>query len=153
MEGFGNREKEIGRMLYLLKEFVKISLYSKKIDFMSPSTILKKLEPHDSISIPESVPHSGSTFKNSEVLRKEALRYLYSLEDKIKKTSDPDLLYQWRILQSSDHIMNIIEDEDLIEGKLSHRLSSAMHERFQNYMNALSCLDIHAHNILKNSII
>jgi alpha-amylase len=153
METFGNQEKEINRVFHLLKDFIYLSLDLEKIDFMCPSEILKKQKPYDIMTIPESIPHSRGTFKNSEILRKEALRYLYSLEEIIKKTNDPDLLYQWRVLQSRDHILHISEDEEFIPGNSSQSLSSGMHERFQNYMNALSCIDIHTHNILQKAFI
>jgi hypothetical protein len=126
---------------------------SDKIVFMTPLEILENIDPLDHLIVSELPDKDAGQLNDSALLQREALRYLYSLEKKIKKTSDRDLLYQWRILQSLDHMREISEDKyNNRERSFSELDADSMHTSFLNFMNALSCLDLQAQQILGESI-
>jgi len=153
LEKFGKRVPEIKRRINLIKQFVQLSLESGKIVFLKPSEILEKLQPVDKLTIHEPIYPTYQKITKTALFMREACRYLYSLEDKIKKTSDKNLIYSWRMLQSTDHILQLTGNENRkIEIRSPYPDSSTIHEHFLNYMNALSCIDIYATNTKEQSI-
>ena len=81
---------------------------------------------------------------NGNMMQKEALRYLYSLEDVITTRGEKSIIDSWRKLQSSDHFLYMASGE-----KIASRESSSFspydgpHEAYLNLMNALLALEIH----------
>ncbi|MBS0001255.1 MAG: hypothetical protein KFF73_19880 [Cyclobacteriaceae bacterium] len=129
------------RKLNFIKYFVEEAMDSGNIEFRKPSEVLTTNDPSVNLELSDKKDQIGSSYKNDTVLRKEAIRFLCSLEDKIKKAGDRELLYLWRIMQSTEHLdkMLLPENYDFFTGFPAY----SMHEVYLEYMNALSCLDIY----------
>ncbi len=138
--------------LDFIKQFIDLSLSTGKIDFLNPSEILDRTDPAETFFVhePENRKSTGSETMN--IIKKEAFRYLYSLEEKIKRTGLQDLIYLWRAMQSIDHIRKFGEKEITKRDLSSEKWPlSTPHEIYLDYMNALSALDIYAQNRMDHS--
>lgn len=140
-------EIDIIKSMDFLKHFVDRCLITEGADFWLPSQYLKN--PHKNqkrFAVERMIPDSGHKHKRN-ILVKEAMRYLYSLEKRIKSRKDQDLLFQWRILQSYDHLQKL-EQTDSLQGIRSPGSEESLtpHEAYLDFMNALTALDIYIKN-------
>jgi alpha-amylase len=131
--------------LNFIKQFVELSLATEKITFRNPSQFLEGNINTKKLFIRNPVHQKIDPSGYDSVLRKEALRYLYSLEQKIKTTNDRHLLHLWRILQSHDHLKKLSRERSQEKKRTTIQLEApSPHEAYLDFMNALSALDIYA---------
>ena len=86
-----------------------ISTWSQESDgvFYTVSEAIEAHKPVGEISMPHTITWADTSRDLSawtgNRLQREALRYVYSLEDDVMRTEDQDLINDWRRLQTSDH--------------------------------------------------
>jgi len=76
--------------------------------FYTVSGAIDAFQPVDEISMPYTVTWADTerdlTAWTGNSMQREALRYIYAMEDDILKTNDIQLISDWRKLQTSDHV-------------------------------------------------
>jgi len=158
IENLGEHHNKFTGIFKFFKKFVNESLKSGKIRFIHPSYALNYYQPLYSLEIYSPVTWHGNNKDlsawNGNIFQKEALRYLYSIENKIKQTNNSDLIELWRKLQSTDHLL-YMSSEEMINGKIADYFSpfTSVYESFLAFMNAASSLDIYAQNLLHKKAI
>lgn len=111
--------------------------------FNTPSELGEKLQPVSSIQVPYPISWADEerdlTAWLGNELQDEAFDKLYSLSDKVSRCTDPDIIRDWRYLQTSDHFYYMctkwFSDGDV------HKYFNPYgtpYEAFINYMNVLS---------------
>ncbi len=75
--------------------------------FITPSEAFREFKPVDEIDVPEyiswaDVERDLSAWQSNE-MQVDALRTLYSLEEPVLASGDPELIKHWRYLTTSDH--------------------------------------------------
>lgn len=107
-ETFGEHQWEDTGIFGFFENFVDKWLSNPVNTFYTASEAIDTFEPVDEISMPQTVTWADAerdlTAWLGNSMQQEALRYIYSLEDDILRTNDPDLIADWRKLQTSDHV-------------------------------------------------
>lgn len=113
------------------------------IVFSTPSEVVEKLKPVDSLSVPYPISdideaRDVSAWKGNE-LQNEALNKLYAVAERVSLCDDRMLKQDWEYLQSSDHFY-YMSTKNLADGA-SHAAFSPYESpfaAFTNYMNVLA---------------
>ena len=111
--------------------------------FNTPSELSEKLQPVSVINVPYPMSWADEerdlTAWLGNELQDEAFDKLYSMSEKVKNCQDPDIIRDWRYLQTSDHFYYMctkwFSDGDV------HKYFNPYgtpYEAFINYMNVLS---------------
>lgn len=104
-ETFGEHQWEETGIFKFLREFPK-ELIKNNTQFLKISDALK-IEPKGDFDVKEFISWADIERDLSAWLgnkmQKEAIKELYLIEEKIKEKKDPELLQDWRNLQTSDH--------------------------------------------------
>ncbi len=107
-ETFGEHQWEDTGIFSFFENFVDKWLFNPGNTFYTASEAIDTFEIVDEISMPQTVTWADAerdlTAWLGNSMQQEALRYIYSLEDDILRTNDPDLITDWRKLQTSDHV-------------------------------------------------
>lgn len=106
-ETFGEHQWEDTGIFEFLKVFPKEILKHKDNSFVTPTEAVRKFNPVGELDIPyfiswADVERDLSAWL-SNPMQHDAIRKLYALEHLIKTSNDPDLVADWRKLQTSDH--------------------------------------------------
>ena len=106
-ETFGEHQWEDTGIFTFFESFVDRWLENPDNTFYTVSEAIAANEPADVVSMPQTVTWADTERDLSAWLgnsmQHEALRYLYALEDDILRSSDEELISDWRKLQTSDH--------------------------------------------------
>lgn len=114
--------------------------------FNTVSQSILENHPAGEISMPNTVTWADSerdlTAWNGNDLQRDALKYLYRLEEKVLRTGDEQLLADWRKLQSSDHLYYMCT-KWANDGDVHAYFSpyDSPFDAFLYYMNALRDID------------
>lgn len=143
---------EISDFFYILpQELVK----NGKFRFLTPADIAREYEPVGQLDVPEFISWTG-TGENSpsclvdNALQKDALRTLYSLEPKVRRCNNRELLTTWRRLQSCDHFISM-RTEPLAEETTHH--SGMLHlSPYDAYIDYMNILDDFSHLLGKKGV-
>lgn len=139
-ETFGEHQwKETG-IFDFLEHFSKEWLKDPDHSFMTISQAVRRFKSVDYIDIPNTITWADTERDLSAWLgnsmQNQAISLLYGLEDKIVKSKDEKLIYDWRMLQTSDHFYYMctkyFNDGDI------HAYFSPYdnpYEAFMNFMN------------------
>lgn len=107
-ETFGEHQWADTGIFDFFESFVAKWLSNSDNTFYTASEAIDTHEPVGEISMPHTVTWADNerdlTAWLGNDMQKEALRHLYSLEDDIMRTSDVQLISDWRRLQTSDHV-------------------------------------------------
>lgn len=107
-ETFGEHQWADTGIFDFFESFVAKWLSNDENTFYTASEAIDTHEPVGEISMPETVTWADNerdlTAWLGNDMQKEALRHLYALEDDIMRTSDLQLISDWRMLQTSDHV-------------------------------------------------
>lgn len=107
-ETFGEHQWADTGIFDFFESFVAKWLNNSDNTFYTASEAIDTHEPVGEISMPHTVTWADNerdlTAWLGNDMQKEALRHLYSLEDDIMRTSDVQLISDWRRLQTSDHV-------------------------------------------------
>jgi alpha-amylase len=142
METFGEfmpRECGIFEFMRALPRFAA----ERGVGFMTPSEVVSKLKPVDTISIPYAISWADeardtSAWKGNS-LQKEALEKLYGIAERVNLCTDRRLKQDWQYLQASDHFY-YMSTKNLADGNAHATFSpyDSPYMAFTNYMNVLA---------------
>lgn len=106
-ETFGEHQWESTGIYDFMRHIIDLVSNAPDLEFMTVSEAAA-LESRDTVSMPQTVTWADTERDLSAWLgnrmQQEALRHLYDLEDAILRTSDLQLITDWRKLQTSDHV-------------------------------------------------
>lgn len=154
IENLGEHHHKLSGIFNFLRSFIRKALRSNRIRFLLPSEAITEVEPAGALEIFSPVTWHGRDHNISawtgNIYQKEALRSLYSLEEKIIATGDEHLISTWRKLQSTDHLL-YMNREEYINGKPAAYFSPfhGVDEAYLAFTNALNSLDVYAGQMLK----
>ena len=142
-ETFGEHQWSETGIFEFLKVLPEKVLENSEFSFKTPSEVAKAYKPVSAVHIPHPISWADEerdlTAWLGNELQDEAFNRLYEIEHKIKKTQDPNILRDWRLLQTSDHFYYMctkwFSDGDV--HKYFNPYSSP-YKAFINYMNILS---------------
>lgn len=107
-ETFGEHQWADTGIFDFFEDFVAKWLSSSDNTFYTASEAIDTHEPAGEISMPDTVTWADNerdlTAWLGNDMQKEALRHLYALEDDVMRTNDTQLISDWRMLQTSDHV-------------------------------------------------
>lgn len=154
-ETFGEHQWDSTGIFEFLNHLPGEILKHPDFDFKTPSEIIAaypardKYDAHDWTSWADMERDLSAWLSNS--MQIEAVRKLYSLEEKIKESEDLDLLAVWEHLQTSDHFYYMCtkfwSDGDV------HKYFSPFdspYDAYLYYMNIYSDLEIRVSKTLKD---
>jgi alpha-amylase len=118
-------------------------LKKTKYRFHTPTELARKLQPVSPISVPYAISWADSerdlTSWLGNDLQEDAFGSLYSIEQKVRNCTDPELLRDWNYLQTSDHFF-FMSTKWFSDGEVHKEFNPypTPYEAYINYMNALS---------------
>lgn len=106
-ETFGEHQWHDTGIFDFYENFIGKWLSNSQNTFYTVSGAITEFKPVAEISMPYTVTWADTerdlTAWTGNSMQQEALRYIYSLQDDILRTNDPDLINDWRKLQTSDN--------------------------------------------------
>lgn len=107
-ETFGEHQWADTGIFEFYEAFINKWLENPANTFYTVSGAIDAFQPVEEISMPDTVTWADTerdlTAWTGNNMQKEALRYIYSLEDDVLKTKDLELINDWRKLLISDHV-------------------------------------------------
>lgn len=142
-ETFGEHQWAETGIFDFLKKFPALLLKTTDIKFKTPSELAELLQPVSPLNIIYPISWADEerdlTAWLGNEMQDEAFNKLYSIEEKVKKLNDPEILKKWRYLQTSDHFYYMCT-KWFSDGTVHRYFNpySSPYEAFINYMNVLS---------------
>jgi alpha-amylase len=142
-ETFGEHQWKDTGIFDFLEELPERVLSNSKYVFATPSEVAKNLQPVSALQVPYPISWADEerdlTAWLGNDLQKDAFEKLYSLTDKINRTTDETLLQDWEYLQSGDHFYYMctkyFSDGDV---HMYFNPYETPYDAYINYMNVLS---------------
>lgn len=107
-ETFGEHQWESHGIFDFMNTWTRDWLSSDEHRFVTASEAISLHEPVDTVSVDRTVTWADTERDLSAWLgnsmQQEALRHLYDLEEDILRSHDKQLISDWRLLQTSDHV-------------------------------------------------
>lgn len=142
-ETFGEHQWADTGIFDFLRALPTIILKKTKYRFHTPTELAKKLQPVSSVQVPYPMSWADAerdiTSWLGNDLQNDAFDSLYSIEQKVRLCTDPELLRDWNYLQTSDHFF-YMSTKWFSDGEIRKTLNPypTPYEAYINYMNALS---------------
>ena len=142
-ETFGEHQwKETGIFDFMRQLPVEIFNYTDN-DFMTPSEVIETYEAVDQIDIPNTISWADIERDLSawtgNAMQENALMELYRLKELVEQTGDPEIIADWRKLQTSDHFYYMctkwFSDGDV------HKYFNPYNSPYDAYINFMNVLD------------
>jgi len=106
-ETFGEHQWEDTGIFAFFEKLVEYVTSEGKHFFTTPSHSLKLFESKDTYDVPELTSWADTerdlTAWRGNAIQWSSLENIYQIENKVKAKKDPQLLHDWRLLQTSDH--------------------------------------------------
>lgn len=135
-ETLGNFQKKSSGIFDFMKALPRFA-FEKNISFATPSEILDKLKPVDTISSMHPISWIGEERDLSpwlgNTLQQEAFNKLYEISERVRLSQARRLLQDWVYLQASDHFYYMGT-----KNALPFSPFPSPYEAFNTYMNVLS---------------
>ena len=141
-ETFGEHQWAESGIFGFFEKFVDKWLSADGNTFYTVSEALDANAPAGEISMPSPVTWADAerdlTAWNGNSLQKEALRYVYELEDEVLNSKDEGLISDWRKLQTSDHFY-YMGTKNFTDGDVHAYFSpyDSPYDAFLYYMNTI----------------
>lgn len=142
-ETFGERQWADTGIFDFMRALPAVVLKKTKYRFHTPAELAKKLQPVSAIQVPFPMSWADTerdlTAWLGNALQEDAFDSLYSIEQKVRHCTDPELLRDWNYLQASDHFY-YMSTKWLSDGEV-HKYFNPYpnpYEAYINYMNVLS---------------
>jgi alpha-amylase len=142
-ETFGEHHKKESGIFRFLEELLTKVSKGNTFDLCTPSEAIAKSKPHSKLSVPYFISWADqerdlSAWLGNEMQR-DAFDSLLNLEFDVKNLNDPEMLGQWRNLQTSDHFYYMSTKKGS-DGNVHSYFSPypSPYEAFINYMNVLT---------------
>ncbi|MCK5269357.1 MAG: glycoside hydrolase family 57 protein [Sedimentisphaerales bacterium] len=112
-------------------------------DFRTPSEVARDFEPVGELDVPYMVSWADVERDLSawlgNAMQSNALHALYQIEEQIKGTEDPDIISDWRKLQTSDHFYYMCT-KWFADGDV-HKYFNPYDSPYDSYINFMNVLD------------
>lgn len=152
-ETFGEHQWQDTGIFSFFEEFVSTWLQREDNAFYTVSEAIATHPAEGELSVPYTTTWADSTRDLSawtgNSLQREALRYIYSLEDDILRTEDTSLIEDWRRLQTSDHFY-YMSTKGMMDGEVHEYFSpyQSPYVAFLYYLNVIRDLRwrLHVHH-------
>ena len=112
-------------------------------NFMTPSQVVRTYAPVAELDIPHMISWADVERDLSawlgNAMQSNALHELYRLEEAVKKKGDPQLLHDWRRLQTSDHFYYMCT-KWFADGDV-HKYFNPYESPYDSYINFMNVLD------------
>jgi len=155
-ETFGNLQPRSSGIFDFLKKLPDFVLKTNKLNFSTPSEVVRNLQPVSAVHVPYPVSWADeerdlSAWLGNE-LQKEAFDKLYRLKDRMRKCTDLTMLKDWDYLQTIDHFYYMCT-KFFSDGEVHKNFNpfSTPYEAFINYMNVLSDFKIRLNALVPES--
>ena len=106
-ETFGEHQWEDTGIFAFFEKLVEYVTSDGKHFFTTPSKSLQLFDSKDTYDVPELTSWADTerdlTAWRGNAIQWSSLENLYEIENKVKAKKDPQLLHDWRLLQTSDH--------------------------------------------------
>jgi alpha-amylase len=141
-ETFGNIHHENSGIFHFLDHFLFLASRTPELKFSTPAEITESRQSDSLIRIPYTVycdceKNDISEWTTNE-LQEEALSKLYDLTPLCIRTSDPDILSDWKYLQVSDHFRYMSTAHLSMDTEPPFNPYGSPFEAFIHYMNILN---------------
>ena len=112
-------------------------------NFMTPSQVVRTYAPVAELDIPHMISWADIERDLSawlgNAMQSNALHELYRLEEQVKQKGDPQLLHDWRCLQTSDHFYYMCT-KWFADGDV-HKYFNPYESPYDSYINFMNVLD------------
>ena len=157
-ETFGEHQWAESGIFDFLQDFPSQFLKDSNNSFVTPSQAinifnqknsLEEFDAHDFVSWADQERDLSAWLSND--MQKEAMAKIYSLENKVLRTKDLNLIEDWRRLQTSDHFY-YMSTKFWADGDIHKYFSpySSPYEAFIYYMNVVKDMEIRIGDIQKS---
>lgn len=142
IETFGEHQHADTGIFNFFDNFVENWLKTPEHSFVTASDAISRNEKVDSISIPQTMTWAGNerdlSAWNGNELQREALRYIYNLENEVLSTENLKLIEDWRRLLTSDHTYYMSTEWDS-DGGIPNYSSpyDSPYDAFLSYINVI----------------
>jgi alpha-amylase len=146
-ETFGQNQSKKSGIFDFLKALPQTIFNQSDFTFKTPSQLSAILQPASPLHIPFSISWADEerdiTAWLGNEMQNEAVNKLYDLEPWTAKCTDPEILSDWNILQTSDHFY-YMSTKWFSEGLVKTRINpfNSPYDAFINYMNILVDFEI-----------
>ncbi|MDE6499747.1 MAG: alpha-amylase, partial [Rikenella sp.] len=142
-ETFGEHQKGDTGIFDFMEQFIGAVVRHPELQFRTPRQIAAKFQPVAVLHVPHPISWADEerdiTAWLGNELQDEAFGKLYSLQDKIARLDDPDMMRVWYALQSSDHFYYMCT-KWFSDGDVHSYFNpyDSPYDAFMNYMNVFS---------------
>lgn len=152
-ETFGEHQKSSTGIMSFLQELPNAILKTKSLQFGTPSEIIEKIQPVSPVHVLHPISWADeerdlSAWLGND-LQEEAFNKLYSLQARVEKCNDTEILRDWQYLQISDHFYYMCT-KFFSDGEVHKYFNpyESPYEAFMNYMNVLSDFSLRLDSIV-----
>lgn len=142
-ETFGEHQWEDTGIFEFLRHLPAEILKHPDTDFKTPSEVVAAYEAVDTVDVPHFISWADIERDLSAWLgnpmQHNAITELYNLEGMVKASNDPDLLADWRKLQTSDHFYYMCT-KWFADGDV-HKYFNPYDSPYDSYINFMNVLD------------
>jgi alpha-amylase len=142
-ETFGEHQWEDTGIFDFMRHLPDEVLKHPDNNFLTPSEVVARYEPMDTVDVPHVVSWADTERDLSAWLgnpmQSNAIYELYRLEKKIKQSGDPQVLSDWRRLQTSDHFYYMCT-KYFADGDV-HKYFNPYDSPYDSYINFMNVLD------------
>ncbi|MDE5945242.1 MAG: glycoside hydrolase family 57 protein [Rikenella sp.] len=142
-ETFGEHQKGDTGIFDFMEQFIGAVVRHPELQFRTPRQIAAKFQPVAVLHVPHPISWADEerdiTAWLGNELQDEAFGKLYSLQEKIVRLDDPDMMRVWYALQSSDHFYYMCT-KWFSDGDVHSYFNpyDSPYDAFMNYMNVFS---------------
>lgn len=142
-ETFGEHQKGDTGIFDFMEQFIGAVVRHPELQFRTPRQIAAKFQPVAVLHVPHPISWADEerdiTAWLGNELQDEAFGKLYSLQEKIARLDDPDMMRVWYALQSSDHFYYMCT-KWFSDGDVHSYFNpyDSPYDAFMNYMNVFS---------------
>jgi len=142
-ETFGEHQWEDTGIFDFMRHLPDEVLRHPDNNFLTPSEVAARYEAMDTVDVPHVVSWADTERDLSAWLgnpmQSNAIHELYRLEKKIKRAGDPQVLSDWRKLQTSDHFYYMCT-KYFADGDV-HKYFNPYDSPYDSYINFMNVLD------------
>ena len=142
-ETFGEHQWEDTGIFNFMTKLPEVILQHPDNDFRTPSEVADGYEAAGTLDVPQMVSWADMERDLSawlgNAMQSNALREVYRLEKQIKDNGDPQLLHDWRRLQTSDHFYYMCT-KWFADGDV-HKYFNPYDSPYDSYINFMNVLD------------
>lgn len=142
-ETFGEHQWEDTGIFDFLRSLPDEVLKHPDNNFMTPSEVADAYEAVDTVDVPHLISWADTERDLSawlgNAMQQNAIAQLYSLERAVKQADDPDLLEDWRKLQTSDHFYYMCT-KWFADGDV-HKYFNPYDSPYDSYINFMNVMD------------